>query len=129
IKAKFSYDIAPHTVDNFVSLARQNFYDGSAFHRIIPNFMIQGGDAFANVEGSAGMGGPGYQIMHEFSDKKHVRGVLSMARSSEIDSAGSQFFIMHGANSNLDGSYSVFGEVLEGMDVVDVIAKTPTSDN
>jgi peptidyl-prolyl cis-trans isomerase B (cyclophilin B) len=129
IKARFAYDAAPHTIDNFVTLARQGFYDGSAFHRIISGFMIQGGDAWANVEGSAGMGGPGYQVMHEFSDKKHVRGVLSMARSSEVDSAGSQFFIMHGANANLDGSYSAFGDVFEGMDVVDAIAKTPTSDS
>lgn len=143
IKAKFSYEIAPHTVDNFISLARQGFYDGSNFHRIISGFMIQGGDAYANVEGSAGTGGPGYQIMHEFSDKKHTRGVLSMARSSSppgrgeevgpsgtayVDTSASQFFIMHGDNDTLDGSYSAFGDVLEGMDVVDAIAKTPVSD-
>jgi peptidyl-prolyl cis-trans isomerase B (cyclophilin B) len=126
IKAKFAYDAAPHTVDNFVSLARQGFYDASAFHRIISGFMIQGGDGYANVEGLAGMGGPGYQVMHVFSDKKHVRGVLSMARSQEIDSAGSQFFIMHGANANLDGQYSAFGDVIEGLEVVDTIARTPS---
>lgn len=129
ITAKFAYDVAPHTVDNFISLARQNFYDATAFHRIMSGFMIQGGDAYANVPGLAGMGGPGYQIMHEFSDKKHVRGVLSMARSGEVDSAGSQFFIMHGANANLDGQYSAFGDVLDGMKVVDDIAKTSTSDD
>jgi peptidyl-prolyl cis-trans isomerase B (cyclophilin B) len=129
IKAKFAYDVAPHTIDNFTSLARQNYYDGSAFHRIISGFMIQGGDAYANMPGQAGMGGPGYEIMKEFSEKKHVRGVLSMARSSDPNSAGSQFFIMHGANANLDGSYTAFGDVLEGMDIVDAIAKTPVSDN
>jgi peptidyl-prolyl cis-trans isomerase B (cyclophilin B) len=126
IKAKFSYDVAPHTIDNYISLARQNFYDNSSFHRIISGFMIQGGDAYANVEGLAGMGGPGYDVMHEFSDKKHVKGVLSMARSSDPDSAGSQFFIMHGTNANLDGAYSAFGDVFEGLDVVDAIAKTPS---
>ncbi len=128
IKAKFAYDVAPHTIDNYISLARQNFYDNSAFHRIISGFMIQGGDAYANVPGQAGMGGPGYEVMKEFSDKKHVRGVLSMARSSDPNSAGSQFFIMHGANANLDGSYTAFGDVIDGMDVVDAIAKTPVSD-
>ena len=129
IKAKFAYDAAPHSIDNFVTLARQGFYDDSAFHRIISGFMIQGGDGYANMEGLAGMGGPGYEVMHEFSDKKHVRGVLSMARSQDVDSAGSQFFIMHGANPNLDGQYSAFGDVFEGMDAVDAIAKTPVSDN
>ena len=124
IKAKFAYDAAPHSIDNFVSLARQGFYDASAFHRIISGFMIQGGDAYANMDG-AGMGGPGYEVMHEFSDKKHLRGVLSMARSQDIDSAGSQFFIMHGPNANLDGQYSAFGDVFEGLDVVDAIALTP----
>jgi peptidyl-prolyl cis-trans isomerase B (cyclophilin B) len=140
IKAKFDYVDAPHTVDNFISLARQNFYDGNTFHRIISGFMIQGGDGYANDKDLAGMGGPGYGIMHEFSNKKHVRGVLSMARngapsggndlmpggSSYYDSAGSQFFIMHGTNSNLDGQYSAFGDVIEGMNVVDEIAKTPS---
>ncbi len=142
IKAKFSYDVAPYTVDNFIALARQNFYDGSAFHRILAGFMIQGGDAYANTD-QAGMGGPGYGVMHEFSDKKHVRGVLSMARSAPPmggndldrngsaywDSAGSQFFIMHGANATLDGSYSAFGDVIEGLDIVDAIAKTPSDAN
>jgi peptidyl-prolyl cis-trans isomerase B (cyclophilin B) len=122
IKAKFSYDYAPHTVDNFISLARQNFYDGSAFHRVIKGFMIQGGDAYANNDDLAGMGGPGYDITDEFSDKKHLKGTLSMANSSRPDTSGSQFFIMHGATPNLDGSYNAFGDVFEGLDIVDTIA-------
>jgi peptidyl-prolyl cis-trans isomerase B (cyclophilin B) len=138
IKAKFSYDDAPHTIDNFIALARQGFYDNSAFHRIISGFMIQGGDAFASGD-KAGTGGPGYDTVHEFSDKKHVRGVLSMARSgadvrnpqgttqtTQYDTAGSQFFIMHGAAPTLDGTYSAFGDVFEGMTVVDALAKTPS---
>jgi peptidyl-prolyl cis-trans isomerase B (cyclophilin B) len=129
IKATFAYDAAPHTIDNFVSLANQGFYDGTVFHRIIKGFMIQGGDSTGNVEGRAGSGGPGYQIMQEFSDKQHDRGVLSMARSSEPDSAGSQFFIMHAKNSNLDGQYTAFGQVTDGMEIVDEIAKTPVSDS
>ena len=141
IKAKFAYDDAPHTIDNYISLARQGFYDDSAFHRVIFNFMIQGGDSYANTA-KAGQGGPGYDVPHEFSDKKHLRGVLSMARSSgdmasptgktittAEDTAGSQFFIMHGDSPNLDGGYTAFGDVFEGMNVVDAIAKTPTSDN
>jgi peptidyl-prolyl cis-trans isomerase B (cyclophilin B) len=128
IKAKFAYEAAPHTVDNFISLSRQGFYDASAFHRIISGFMIQGGDAYANME-TAGTGGPGYQIMKEFSSKKHERGTLSMARASDPNSAGSQFFIMHAKSPNLDGSYSAFGDVYDGMSVVDQIAKTPVSDS
>ena len=126
IRAKFAYDVAPHTVDNFISLSRQGFYDGSTFHRIISGFMIQGGDAY--TDGKAGTGGPGNEIMHEFSDKKHERGTLSMARASSPDSAGSQFFIMHARTASLDNSYSAFGDVVAGMDIVDAIAKTPTSD-
>jgi peptidyl-prolyl cis-trans isomerase B (cyclophilin B) len=127
IKAKFAYDVAPYTADNFMTLARQNFYDNSAFHRIISGFMIQGGDAYANME-SAGMGGPGYEIKEELSDKHHVRGVLSMAKTNEPNTTGSQFFIMHGDNSRLDGGYSAFGDVFDGMNVVDEIAKTPVAD-
>ena len=139
IKAKFWYDDAPRTVDSYIDLARQGFYDGSTFHRIISGFMIQGGDAYTNSK--AGTGGPGYDIVHEFSDRKHVKGVLSMARSgadvrnaagstqtTQYDTAGSQFFIMHGEAPNLDGTYSAFGEVFEGLNIVDAIAKTPTSD-
>jgi peptidyl-prolyl cis-trans isomerase B (cyclophilin B) len=123
IKAKFAYDVAPHTVDNFVSLSNQKFYDGTVFHRIISGFMIQGGDALGNTD-RAGSGGPGYHVDAEFSDKKHERGTLSMARSG-IDAAGSQFFIMHQKKEHLDGQYTAFGDVISGMDVVDEIAKTP----
>ena len=125
ITAELYPDIAPATVENFVSLAKKNFYDGLIFHRVIPGFMIQGGDP----EGS-GMGGPGYGIKGEFkangfeNNLKHERGVLSMARSSNPNSAGSQFFIMVKAAPHLDGSYAAFGKVLTGMDVVDAIAKT-----
>lgn len=129
IKARFSYEAAPHTIDNFTTLARQGFYDGSTFHRIISGFMIQGGDAYGNSADLAGTGGPGYEIMAEFSEKKHERGTLSMARSQAPDSAGSQFFIMHAKSPNLDNSYSAFGDVIEGLDVVDAIAKTPAGQN
>jgi peptidyl-prolyl cis-trans isomerase B (cyclophilin B) len=124
IKAKFAYDVAPHTVDNFVSLSNQKFYDGTVFHRIISGFMIQGGDALGNTSDRAGTGGPGYQVGAEFSDKKHERGTLSMARSG-IDAAGSQFFIVHQKAEHLDGLYTAFGDVISGMEVVDEIAKTP----
>ncbi|HVT82116.1 MAG TPA: peptidylprolyl isomerase [Phycisphaerae bacterium] len=141
MKAKFSYESAPYTVDNYIALSRQKFYDGAAFHRIIGDFMLQGGDGFSNVTGKAGTGGPGYEIMHEFSDKKHLRGTLSMARSSPsngglndltsygssyFDTSGSQFFIMIANKPYLDGSYSAFGDVYEGLDVIDALAKTPS---
>ncbi|HZJ57138.1 MAG TPA: peptidylprolyl isomerase [Clostridia bacterium] len=119
---------APETVANFVSLVEDGFYDGLTFHRIIPGFMIQGGDP----EGT-GTGGPGYSIKGEFADNgfedndlKHLRGVISMARSQHPDSAGSQFFIMHDDSPHLDGAYAAFGKAIKGMDVVDAIAKTPT---
>ena len=121
-------DLAPQTVRNFVYLARQGFYDGLKFHRIMNGFMIQGGDPDGN-----GTGGPGYSIKGEFSkngvtnDLQHTRGVISMARSGDPDSAGSQFFIMHGDSPSLDGSYAAFGKVTSGMDVVDRIADTPNS--
>ncbi len=121
-------DKAPNTVNNFLSLAAAGFYDGLTFHRIISGFMIQGGDPVGN-----GTGGPGYTIKGEFSmngfksnDLKHARGVVSMARSMSPNSAGSQFFIMHANASHLDGQYAAFGRVIEGMDVVDGIAATPT---
>ena len=121
-------DIAPESVGNFVALANSGFYDGLIFHRVIPGFMIQGGDP----QGT-GMGGPGYTIKGEFARNgfkqntlKHTRGVLSMARSMMPNSAGSQFFIMHANAPHLDGDYAAFGIVLEGMDVVDRIANTPT---
>ena len=121
-------DLAPQSVRNFVYLARQGFYDGIPFHRIMKGFMIQGGDP----EG-IGIGGPGYFIKGEFkangvkNDLRHERGVLSMARSNAFNSAGSQFFIMHGAAPSLDGLYAAFGRVISGMDVVDKIADTPNS--
>lgn len=122
---------APETVANFVNLVEEGFYDGLTFHRIIPTFMIQGGDP----EGT-GMGGPGYSIKGEFAsngfdqnDLKHERGVISMARSGHPDSAGSQFFIMHEDSPHLDGDYAAFGKTIKGMDVVDAIAETPTDRN
>ena len=128
IKAELYPDIAPNTVNNFISLVKQGFYNGLNFHRIINGFMIQGGCP----EGT-GMGGPNYSIKGEFSqngfknDLKHTEGVLSMARSMRPDSAGSQFFIMHKAAPHLDGAYAAFGKVIEGMDVVNKIATTRTT--
>ena len=128
IKAELYPDIAPNTVNNFISLAKKGFYNGLNFHRIINGFMIQGGCP----EGT-GMGGPNYSIKGEFSqngfknDLKHTEGVLSMARSMRPDSAGSQFFIMHKAAPHLDGAYAAFGKVIEGMDVVNKIATTRTT--
>lgn len=128
IKAELYPDIAPNTVNNFISLVKKGFYNGLNFHRIINGFMIQGGCP----EGT-GMGGPSYSIKGEFSqngfknDLKHTEGVLSMARSMRPDSAGSQFFIMHKAAPHLDGAYAAFGKVIEGMDVVNKIATTRTT--
>lgn len=122
IRAELYPDIAPITVENFVKLIKNQFYDGLIFHRVIPGFMIQGGDPEGN-----GMGGPGYSIKGEFlsngfkNDLKHTRGVLSMARAMDPNSAGSQFFIMVADAPHLDGDYAGFGKVTEGMDVVDQI--------
>ncbi len=130
IKAELYPEIAPLSVNNFISLIQKNFYDGLIFHRVIKGFMIQGGDP----EGS-GMGGPGYSIRGEFSENgfennlKHTEGVLSMARSMHPDSAGSQFFIMHKTSPHLDGAYAAFGKVIEGMDVVNKIAECDTDWN
>ena len=127
IKAELYPEIAPVSVNNFISLIQKNFYDGLIFHRVIKGFMIQGGDP----EGT-GMGGPGYSIKGEFkqngfeNDLKHTEGVLSMARSMQPDSAGSQFFIMHKTSPHLDGAYAAFGKVIEGMEVVNRIAETAT---
>lgn len=127
IKAELYPDIAPNTVNNFLSLVNSGFYDGLTFHRVIYGFMIQGGCP----EGT-GMGGPGYQIKGEFSangfknELKHTEGVLSMARSMMPDSAGSQFFIMHKTSPHLDGQYAAFGKVIEGMDAVNEIAECDT---
>ena len=131
IKAELYPELAPNTVNNFLSLVNKGFYDGLIFHRVIPGFMIQGGDP----QGT-GMGGPGYRIKGEFkhngfsqNNLKHTRGVLSMARSMMPNSAGSQFFIMHKAAPHLDGSYAAFGKVIEGMDVVNRIAEEDTDYN
>ena len=131
ITAELYGDVAPITVDNFMTLVRSGFYDGLTFHRVISGFMIQGGDPEGN-----GFGGPGWTIKGEFSmngvknDLKHERGVLSMARSNAPDSAGSQFFIMHEDYPYLDGSYAAFGKVLSGMEIVDAIcANTPVGDD
>ena len=127
MKAELYPEIAPNTVNNFISLVNKGFYDGLIFHRIISGFMIQGGCP----EGT-GMGGPGYSIKGEFSQNgfennlKHTPGVLSMARAMNPDSAGSQFFIMHAAAPHLDGAYAAFGKVIEGQEVVNAIAETPT---
>jgi peptidyl-prolyl cis-trans isomerase B (cyclophilin B) len=117
-------DVAPKTVENFKTLARKGFYDGTAFHRIIKGFMIQGGcpNTRADRGGVPGTGGPGYQIKAEFNSKAHVKGVLSMARSSSPDSAGSQFFICHGDARFLDRQYTAFGELVAGEDVLEKIA-------
>ncbi|HCX04999.1 MAG TPA: peptidylprolyl isomerase [Clostridiales bacterium] len=123
IKVELYPEVAPNTVNNFISLINKNFYDGTIFHRVIEGFMIQGGDP-----DGTGMGGPGYGIKGEFSgngfdnDLKHSRGVISMARSQNPDSAGSQFFIMHADSPHLDGQYAAFGKVIEGMEEVDRIA-------
>ena len=130
IKVELYPDVAPNTVNNFISLAQKGFYDGLIFHRVIPGFMIQGGDP----EGM-GYGGPGYAIKGEFSangfenELTHTRGVISMARSSAPDSAGSQFFIMVEDAPHLDGEYAAFGKVIEGMDVVDEIVAADTDAN
>lgn len=123
---------APGHVDNFIKLAKEGFYDGTAFHRVIPGFMIQGGDPNTKDEDRSndGQGGPGFNIKAEFSNTPHRRGILSMARSpSGPDTAGSQFFIVVSDSLFLDGQYSVFGEVIEGMDVVDRIVNAPTDGN
>lgn len=127
MKAELYPDIAPNTVNNFISLIKKGFYDGIIFHRVIKGFMIQGGDPQG-----IGIGGPGYSIKGEFSQNgftnnlKHEPGVLSMARAMHPDSAGSQFFIMHKNSPHLDGSYAAFGKVIEGMDIVNKIAETAT---
>ena len=130
IKAELYPEVAPNTVNNFVSLVKQGFYDGIIFHRVIPGFMIQGGDPKG-----VGSGGPGYCIKGEFNsngfknDLLHTRGVLSMARTMAPNSAGSQFFIMHEDAPHLDGQYAAFGKVIEGIDVVDEICKVRTDYN
>lgn len=127
--AEFWPDVAPKTVENFETLAKKGFYDGTAFHRVIKGFMIQGGDPLTKDEDKKemwGTGGPGYQIKAEFNKKGHVRGVLSMARSSDPNSAGSQFFICHGNPTFLDNQYTAFGKLIKGDDVLEKIGTTPT---
>ena len=126
-KAELYPEIAPNTVNNFISLVNKKFYDGVIFHRVIYGFMIQGGDPTGT-----GMGGPGYGIDGEFAyngfknDLKHTPGVLSMARAMNPNSAGSQFFVMHKTSPHLDGQYAAFGKVIEGLEVVNAIAETQT---
>lgn len=125
---EFWPDVAPKHVENFKKLARQGFYDGTAFHRIIKGFMIQGGDPLTKdpaKEEMYGTGDPGYKIPAEFNDRKHVRGVLSMARSRDPNSAGSQFFIMLGTTPTLDNQYTAFGKLIKGDDVLAKIGDTP----
>ena len=127
MKAELYPEVAPNTVNNFISLVKKGFYDGLVFHRVIRGFMIQGGDP----QGT-GMGGPGYSIKGEFTyngfsnDLKHTPGVLSMARAMDPNSAGSQYFIMHETSPHLDGQYAAFGKVTDGLDVVNKIAEVPT---
>lgn len=122
-------EVAPRHVANFKRLAQQGFYDGTCFHRVIPGFVIQGGDPLTRDESQRhrwGTGGPDHRVPAEFNDRPHVRGVLSMARAQDPDSAGSQFFICHGDARFLDGQYTAFGRLLQGEDVLDRIAATPT---
>jgi len=127
IKIELYPEVAKNTVDNFIDLVEHEYYDGLIFHRVIPGFMIQGG-----CPDGTGMGGPGYSIKGEFNangvknDLVHDRGVISMARSQHPDSAGSQFFLMHKDSPHLDGQYAAFGKIIEGIEVVDKIAKTKT---
>jgi peptidyl-prolyl cis-trans isomerase B (cyclophilin B) len=126
---EFWPDVAPKTVENFKKLAKEGFYNGTAFHRVIRDFMIQGGDPLtkdASKEAMWGTGDPGYKIKAEFNDKSHTKGVISMARSADPDSAGSQFFICHGNPTFLDHQYTAFGKLIKGEDVLDKIATTPT---
>lgn len=130
--AEFFPDVAPKTVENFKTLAKKGFYDGTAFHRVIKGFMIQGGDPLTKDEANQarwGTGDPGYKIKAEFNDKPHVRGTLSMARSQDPDSAGSQFFICHGGPRFLDHQYTAFGKLIKGDDVLEKIATAETGAN
>jgi peptidyl-prolyl cis-trans isomerase B (cyclophilin B) len=126
---EFWPEVAPKTVENFKTLARKGFFDGTCFHRVIKGFMIQGGDPQTKdpaKESAWGTGGPGYNIKAEFNDRTHARGVLSMARSNDPDSAGSQFFICHGNASFLDKQYTAFGKMIDGDDVLAKLGDTPT---
>lgn len=131
ITLKFFPDLAPNHVNNFIELAKSGFYDGTTFHRVIPDFMIQGGDpnSRSSDRTTHGTGGPGYSLKAEFSDRDHKRGILSMARSTDPDSAGSQFFICISDSPHLNGNYTVFGEVINGMDVADKIVSQERDEN
>ena len=131
IKFNLLSDIAPETVRNFSQLVKSGFYNGTLFHRIIPGFMIQGGDPNTkNPDKSTwGQGGPGYNIKAEFNTRSHLRGIISMARASDPDSAGSQFFIVTSDSTFLDRQYTVFGEVVDGMEVADKIVNLPRDGN
>jgi len=124
-------DLAPETVRNFIKLANSGFYDGTLFHRIIPGFMIQGGDPNTKQPDKSkwGQGGPGYSLKAEFSSRSHLSGIVSMARATDPDSAGSQFFIVTTDSTFLNGQYTVFGEVIEGMDVADKIVNLQRDEN
>lgn len=124
-------DLAPETVRNFEKLAQSGFYDGTLFHRVIPGFMIQGGDPNTKTKnkGSWGTGGPGYTIKAEFNSRSHLRGIVSMARAMDPNSAGSQFFIVTTDSTFLDRQYTVFGEVIDGMEVADKIVNLPRDNN
>lgn len=131
IKFKLLPDLAPETVRNFVKLAKSGFYNGTLFHRVIPKFMIQGGDPNTKESDKSkwGLGGPGYNIKAEFSSRSHLRGIVSMARSTDPDSAGSQFFFVTTDSTFLDKQYTVFGEVTDGIEVTDKIVNLPRDAN
>jgi len=132
MKVELWPEVAPKTVENFKTLAEKGFYDGTAFHRIVKGFMIQGGDPLtkdATKEGEWGTGGPGHKIKAEFNEKPHVRGVISMARSSHPDSAGSQFFICLGTAAFLDRQYTAFGKLVEGDEVLGSIGETAVTNS
>lgn len=131
IHIEFFPDVAPKHVENFITLAKKNFYDGTIFHRIIPGFMIQGGcpNSKAGASGTPGTGGPGYNVKAEFNNISHKRGIVSMARAQHPDSAGCQFFIVAKDSTFLDNQYTVFGKVIKGMEVVDKIIMLPRDKN
>ena len=131
IKIKLLPEIAPETVRNFITLTKSNFYDGTLFHRVIPKFMIQGGDPNTKEPDKSvwGQGGPGYNLKAEFNSRSHLRGLVSMARSTDPDSAGSQFFIVTSDSTFLDRQYTVFAEVVEGLEIADKIVNLPRDGN
>jgi len=131
IKIKLLSEIAPETVRNFITLTKSSFYDGTLFHRVIPKFMIQGGDPNTKESDKSvwGQGGPGYNLKAEFNSRSHLRGIVSMARSTDPDSAGSQFFIVTSDSTFLDRQYTVFAEVVEGVEIADKIVNLPRDGN